>query len=96
MHAAIVKFDSLADAVWSAAEDHDLAPLGRPDLIVAAIEGGIVIRGEGLELGGAGVDQPEGGDQSQLLAAGADGVLGLPGEVGDLTVRKTVGFGFGE
>ena len=54
--AAVVELDALADAVGSAAQDHDLVSFRssgpRPPFV-----GGIVVRGVGLELGGAGVHQ---------------------------------------
>ena len=61
MDAAIIELDALADPVWSAAEDDDLAPgawlrlaFGRVDPV--ALVGRVKIRGQRGEFGGAGVD----------------------------------------
>ena len=61
MDAAIIELDSLADAVWAAAEDHDLVAPARIGLAFrrvdpVALVAGIHIRGQRRELGGAGVD----------------------------------------
>jgi hypothetical protein len=93
---AIVKLNALADAVGPAAQDHDLA-LGRGrDLVVTAIVGRIVIGRVGFELGRAGIDQPVAGHEADLLALGADLILGAAGEVRDLAVRESERFGLDE
>ena len=96
VNAAIIELDALADAVGAAAQNHDLALVAGPGFVVAAIVGGVIVGGVGLEFSGAGVHQTIAGDQAGLLAQGADGVLGLAGEMGDLAVGKTEGFGFGQ
>ena len=96
MDAAVIELDALADAVGAAAEDHDFAFGAGHGLVVAAIVGGIIVRRVGLEFGGAGVHQTVAGHQPELPAQGADGVLGLAGEMGDLAVGETEGFGFGQ
>src|SRR5690348_13715313 len=73
MAAAIVKLDALADAVGSAAEDHDPLfawLLGRR--FVFLFVGAVVIRRVGLELGRAGIDRLVGGHDAAGLAAVAD------------------------
>ena len=95
MHAAIIKFNALADAVGAAAKNHDLARGRGADFVIAAIVGGIIIGRVSLEFGGAGVHEAIAGDEAKLFALGADGVLGAPGEMGDLAVGKSERFGFG-
>ena len=53
--AAVVELDALPDAVGAAAEDHDLAPVGRVGLALALVRG-VEVRRERLELRRAGVD----------------------------------------
>ena len=77
--AAVVELDALADAVRSAAEDHDLLFLAGAGLVFVAV-GGIVIGRVGLELRGAGVDEAVGGEDARGLAGGADLRLGAVGE----------------
>ena len=82
MHAAIVEFDALADAVWPAAQDHHLAAalrlhlvFGRHDLqLTGRIEplqrplvGGVVIRRAGGKLRRTGIDGFEHGIDAQPL-----------------------------
>ena len=57
MHTAVVELDALADSVWARAEDHDagFGPRANPLVLV----GGVVVRRQGLELGGARVDRLE-------------------------------------
>ena len=96
VNAAVIELDALADAVGAAAQNHDFAFGAGHGFVVAAIVGGVIVRGVGLELRGAGVHQTIAGRQAGFLAQGADGVLGLAGEMGDLAVGKTEGFGFGK
>ena len=55
MYAAVVEFDPLTDPVRTAAEDHDLFPVGRFGLALLLV-GGVEIGGVGHELGGTGID----------------------------------------
>ena len=73
--AAIVEFDSLADAVWSAAEDHDFAFRARADLVLAPV-GGVIVGRVGFEFRGAGIDQPVGRDDAGGFAPCADFFFG--------------------
>ena len=50
MHAAVVELDALADAVRSAAQDHDLAPRRRARLALLLV-GRVQVGGGGRELG---------------------------------------------
>src|SRR5207237_5012259 len=55
VHAAIVEFDPLADAVRAASEDHDFLPRRRVRFALLLI-GAVQVRREGFEFGGARVD----------------------------------------
>ena len=94
--AAVVELDPLPDAVGSATEDHDFLGVRGAHLVVAPIVGGVVVRRVGLELGGAGVHKAIAGDKADLLALGADVVLGAAGEMGDLAIGESEGLGFDE
>ena len=59
MHTAIVEFNPLPDTVGPATQNHDLALVGFRDFVLIPV-GGIKIRGIGLKLRGAGVNEPEG------------------------------------
>ncbi len=54
MHAAVVELDALADAVRTAAQDHDLVAVARRRFALVLI-GRVQVRGAGGELGGAGI-----------------------------------------
>ena len=58
VHAAVVELDALADAVRTAAEDHDLLVVGGTRFRLVA-PGRVHVRRERLELGGAAVDARE-------------------------------------
>ena len=96
MHAAVVKFNALADPVRSAAQDHDLAFGGWRGLVVPTIIGRVEIRRVGLKFGGTRIHKSEAGDQPGLFTLRAHRVLGRSGEVRDLFIRKTVRFCLGE
>ena len=68
MHAAVVELDALADAVWPAAENHDLLSRRRLRLVLAFISR-IQIRRERLKLGAAGIDGIENRLHSLALSA---------------------------
>ena len=74
VHAAIIEFDALADAIRAAAQDHDLAPAAGIRLALLFV-GRIQVGGRGRELGGAGIDALVHRVQSQLAAPAADGRL---------------------
>ena len=93
--ATVIELDALADAVRATAENHDLAFVGTPDFIVAPVVGRIVIRGVGLELGRASIDQPVTGNDAQPFAFGANLILRAAGQMSKLSVGETEGFGFG-
>ncbi len=89
MHAAIVELDALADAVGTAAEDHDLAPLAHGDL-VGAVVGGVVI---GRVLDAADGHRVPGLDHAQTRAALANIHLGDTQQFSEIPVGKPVFFG---
>src|SRR5262249_13648818 len=74
MATAVIELNALADAVGSAAEDHDLLAIDRAGLAFALVAG-IEVRGEALKLGGAGIDAIEYRTHSQTLALFANGHL---------------------
>jgi hypothetical protein len=75
VNTAVVELEALADAVGTAADDHDVRPgfdaefvidrlagaAAGVDLREAALVRGVVVWRAGFELGGAGVDQLETG-----------------------------------
>ncbi len=67
MNAAVIEFDPLADPVGASPQDQDLF-LPRRATLVLRFVGGVIIWGIGFELGGAGVHQLKGGEDSQGLA----------------------------
>ena len=92
VHAGVVELDALADAVRARAQDDDRGLLVQRDLGLLVV-GGVVVRGEGLELGGAGVDGLEDRADVQRVADAAHHRLGLVGELGDLRVGEAVALG---
>ncbi len=93
--AAVVELDALADAVRAAAEDDDLAGVGRPALVLGGaavldLVGRVHVRGLRLELAAAGVDALEDGAHAVALALGADRALGAGGQ------RREAGVGEAE
>ena len=67
MAAAIVKLDSLPDAVRSGTKDDDLGLVRRGRLVLFVV-GRVEVRCHGLELGGAGIDELEDGADALLFA----------------------------
>ena len=95
MDAAVIKLDSLADAIGPAAQNHDLPLSGGPPLIIAAIIRRVIVRCVGLELRRTGINQPIAGHKAEAFALGANCLLGLLGQMGDLLVGEPERFGFG-
>ena len=56
VHAAVVELDALPDAVWSAAQHHNLVAILIRVRLALLFIGGVHIGGIGRELGGAGID----------------------------------------
>ncbi len=65
----------MADAVRAATEDDDFLFVRLAGFVFVAVSG-VEIRGVGFEFGGAGIDQPVGGNDAFRFALGADRVLG--------------------
>ena len=55
MNAAVVKFDTLADTVWTAAENHHFFTVGRTGFAFFFVSG-VEVGGFGGKLGGTGID----------------------------------------
>src|SRR4029077_5804045 len=95
VHAAIVELDALADAVGAAAQDDDLAAVGRLGLALGrphavALVAGIEIGRARFELGGAGVDALEHRFYAEALPPARDVGRRLAREFGQPLVRKTL------
>ena len=73
VHAAVVELDALADAVRTAAEDHDGRPRERRDLVLVLV-GAVVVRRVRGELGRARVDRLVGDAHAGREPRGAHGV----------------------
>ena len=95
MNTAVIEFDALTDAIRAAAENHHFLRGVAFDFVVAAIVGGIIIRGVSLELRRAGVHEAIARHETDAFALGADGVLGRAGEMRDLPVGKSERLGLG-
>ena len=89
MDAAVVEFDSLADAVGPAAENHHLAGLVRRRLVFHFV-GRIQIRRQGFELGGTGIDAVEIRFDGEILAIVAHGKAILANQFGDVGVAEAI------
>ncbi len=93
--AAVVELDALADAVRAAPEDHDFLAVVVAHFVLDAV-GGVVVRREGLELGGAGVHEAVGGDDAGGFAGCANVLFGFPCLMRNLAVREAELFGAAE
>jgi len=96
VNAAVIKFNSLTDAIRAATENHHLLRRVAFHFVVAAIVGGIIIWRVSFELGGAGVHEAVARHEADSFALGADGVFGGAGQMGDLPVGKSERLGLGE
>ena len=91
--AAIIEFNSLPDAVGTAAENHDFGAIDGARFVLFLV-GGIQVRREGFEFGGAGVDALENRSDAEFVAARAHrGRLHVP-ELGDFFVARAGALGF--
>ena len=72
VHAAVVKFDALADTIRTTAENHDLLLVALYNFVFRTVRG-IVIRCERFELSRASINQAEVGQHAELFAAFAHG-----------------------
>ena len=91
MHTAVVELHPLADAVRTAAEDHDRRPFERGDLTDILV-GAVVIRRGGRELGGARVDRLVRDVHPRGVADRAHQLGRFVPEVGELTVAEAEAF----
>ena len=102
MHAAVIKLDTLANAVGTGTQDHCLRLVRRRGLVGGNALLGIraravdvlirlvvVFRGA-RELGGAGIDRLHAGNHAQALAVGAHKALVRAGQRSNLGVARTV------
>jgi hypothetical protein len=87
MHAAVVELDALADTIGAAAQDHDLAPLGRVRLALFLVAG-VHVGGGGRKLRGAGVHALEDWPQPMPQAMGAHRRLLHPDQLREARVRE--------
>ena len=87
VHAAVVEFNALADAVGAAAENHDFFAAGGFGLAFFFV-GGIQVGRAGGEFGGAGVHALVDGAHAQRVAVRAHGVLIRVQELGQAPVGK--------
>ena len=78
MAAAVVKLDSLPDAVRSRSENHDLRPIGWLCFVFFFI-GRVKIRRVGFELGAAGIHALVNRNQFELFAISAHFIFATPG-----------------
>ena len=84
--AAVVELDALADAVGTAAQDHDLASGRRPALVNVAV-GRVIVGCVRFELCRTGVHQRVHGQDPEFFALSSHLVFGALQKVGDLAVR---------
>src|SRR5947209_1091588 len=93
MAAAIVKLDTLTDAVGSTAEDHDLFAAGRRSLVLRFVAG-IKIRREAFKFSCTGVHSIKNSAYTQFFAPRTNFErIGAP-HAGETRVRKPIAFGF--
>ena len=91
VHAAIVEFNSLTDAVRSAAEDNDLLLRGGFRLVLPLVRR-VVVGGIRLEFGRTGIDRLVHGNDTHRLAPGPHGHLVGFHKMGKLAVGEPVLF----
>src|SRR5690606_21310578 len=88
VHAAVVEFDPLADAVGTAAEDHHLATIGGASIAEVAAVGGVKVGHLSVGLRRVGADAAKGGVDAEVAAEPAHLALGRPREEGEAAVGK--------
>ena len=93
MYATVVEFDTLADTVWTAAENHDLLVVGNFHLVRDGLVGGVVVAGV---LDAADRDLAVGGGHAELDAAFADHAFAHGEELGEVLVGEAVALGVDE
>ena len=89
VHAAVIKLDALADAVWPTTQDHDFfTPTGSS--LVLCFVGGVIVRRVGFKFSGTGVHQFVYRRNPQLQPALAHIVFCSASELCQLHIGKTV------
>ena len=88
VYRAVVELDALADADWAGAEHDDLAGVGHADFVLLCLEGRVVVRRGGLELGCTRIDHLVLRQDVHRLADRADLVLRLARDLGDRAVSE--------
>mmetsp|Transcript_23416 Transcript_23416/g.41618 ORF Transcript_23416/g.41618 Transcript_23416/m.41618 type:complete len:410 (-) Transcript_23416:1258-2487(-) len=89
MAAAVVELNTLANTVGTTAKDQDLAA-GGGTALRGTIIGGVHVGGVGLELGGAGIDALEGGNDIQGVTTLANLLRSGAGVTGNLAVTEAL------
>ncbi len=87
MYAAVVELDALADTVWPAAQDNDLVAARRRGFALFLVSG-VQVRGVSGELGRAGVNALVDREDFQLVAVGAQVLLGHTQQLGQTLVGE--------
>ena len=93
MHAAIVKLNTLTDAIGTSAQNHSSLLIRGADLGIAQLVRLIVILSKALELGSASVNCLKNGDNTQFFTTSAYRELVRPSQVSNLVIGKTELFG---
>ena len=88
MYAAVVKFDSLADAIGAAAQNDNLLFIGR-DRFIFVVIGGVVIGRERFEFGRAGIHDLVGRPHPVGFSEASDFRLPFAGQQRQLPVGKS-------
>ena len=91
MNAAIVKFDPLTDAVWTAAKDHDLWLIGGNwAFVLVEVVGGVVVS---CILGAANMNAFPGFADAVFIARSADVVFWHGEDLAQIAIAEAVEFG---
>src|ERR1041384_3436926 len=85
--AAVVKLDSLPDAVWTRTEDHDLASIGRRCFVFSFVSR-VEVRRVRFKLGAARVYSFINRHDSQTLPISTNFILGTLSQVGETTIGQ--------
>ncbi len=85
--AAIVELNTLADAVWPAAEDHDLVCSGGPGFILGLV-GTVKVRGAGCKLRGTSIHAMKSGQNTPGFANLTNLASRQPRQAADVRVGK--------
>ena len=89
MHAAIVKLNALANAIWASAQNHSALLIGGSNLRIAQLICLVVILSKALKLGSTSINSLKDGNNTQLFTTSAYRKLVGPSQVCDLVIGKT-------